>query len=82
MSVKTKVFRGEGDLMVDALISASRVKDSSSAQMPGFGRDLVPYFDPGAASWDESGVNTGGDAAPPNRHVPSLPPAPPLPPRL
>ncbi len=42
----TRVFRGEGDLMVDALIAASQAKPSDNGpQMPGFGRDLVPFFD-------------------------------------
>tara|TARA_B110000483_G_C18182562_1_gene537632 strand:- start:439 stop:1374 length:936 start_codon:yes stop_codon:yes gene_type:complete len=42
----TKVFRGEGDLMVDALVAASQARPSDNApDMPGFGRDLVPFFD-------------------------------------
>lgn len=42
----TRVFRGEGDLMVDALVAASQAKPSDNGpQMPGFGRDLVPFFD-------------------------------------
>ena len=42
----TKSFRGEGDLMVDALVAASQARPSDNApDMPGFGRDLVPFFD-------------------------------------
>jgi len=57
-----QVFRGEGDLMVDALVSASQARvNAHGNQMPGFGRSLVPYFDPGADSWDENSVSNGGD---------------------
>jgi hypothetical protein len=44
-----KSFRGEGDLMVDALVSASQqaYNMGGTTPMPGFGRDLVPYFDGG-----------------------------------
>lgn len=59
----SKVFRGEGDLMVDALVAASQAKPSmANGPMPGFGRDLVPYFDPGADSWDENTVNGANGA--------------------
>ena len=49
----TKSFRGEGDLMVDALVSASKeaFNQGGGQPMPGYGRDLVPFFD-------------GGDVAP------------------
>jgi len=48
--------------MVDALVSASQARvNAHGNQMPGFGRSLVPYFDPGADSWDENSVNNGGD---------------------
>ena len=52
-SAMTKSFRGEGDLMVDALVSASQqaYNMGGGQPMPGYGRDLVPYFD-------------GGDGAP------------------
>ena len=41
-------FRGEGDLMVDALVAASQaayVNPNGGQPMPGYGRDLVPFFD-------------------------------------
>ena len=44
----TKTFRGEGDLMVDALVAASQAayaNPNGGQPMPGFGRDLVPFFD-------------------------------------
>ena len=49
----SKSFRGEGDLMVDALVSASKeaFNQGGGQPMPGYGRDLVPFFD-------------GGDVAP------------------
>ena len=49
----TKSFRGEGDLMVDALVAASKeaFNQGGGQPMPGYGRDLVPFFD-------------GGDVAP------------------
>ena len=54
----SRVFRGEGDLMVDALVAASQARvNTNGNQLPGFGRDLVPYFDPGADTWDENAVN-------------------------
>jgi hypothetical protein len=65
-----KVFRGEGDLMVDALVAASQARvNTNGNQLPGFGRDLVPYFDPGADSWDENTVNShGGEAVVPSNN--------------
>lgn len=63
-----KVFRGEGDLMVDALVAASQARPVVNGPMPGFGRDLVPYFDPGADSWDENTVNNQGSEATSNNN--------------
>ena len=41
---KTMSFRGDGDVMVDALIKASEdQKCASAAPLPGAGRDLVPF---------------------------------------
>ena len=48
MTMATKTFRGEGDLMVDALVAASQAayaNPNGGQPMPGFGRDLVPFFD-------------------------------------
>lgn len=42
--------------MVDALIAASQEKAYNTAPMPGYGRDLVPYFD---ANGDEN-ADAGG----------------------
>jgi hypothetical protein len=53
----TRVFRGEGDLMVDALIAASQEKAYNTAPMPGYGRDLVPYFDANGDENADAGVN-------------------------
>ena len=37
-------FRGDGDVMVDALIKASEEQKCASAEpLPGAGRDLVPF---------------------------------------
>ena len=53
-------FRGDSDLMVDALISASQMKANSSGEvMPGYGRDLVPYFESG--EHDDSGLDGTGN---------------------
>jgi hypothetical protein len=49
-------FRGEGDLMVDALVAASQaayVNPNGGQPMPGYGRDLVPFF-------DDDGIEAGG----------------------
>eukprot|EP00238_Polyblepharides_amylifera_P010603 CAMPEP_0196579702 /NCGR_PEP_ID=MMETSP1081-20130531/24462_1 /TAXON_ID=36882 /ORGANISM="Pyramimonas amylifera, Strain CCMP720" /LENGTH=313 /DNA_ID=CAMNT_0041899361 /DNA_START=229 /DNA_END=1170 /DNA_ORIENTATION=- len=44
-----KVFKGEGDLMVDRLVAACAVKQTGPIEpLPGFGRDLVPYFNAGS----------------------------------
>ena len=41
---RTMSFRGDGDVMVDALIKASEdQKCASAAPLPGAGRDLVPF---------------------------------------
>jgi len=59
-SSSSGVFRGDDELLVDALIAASQEparRAAESAPLPGFGRDLVPYFDPEANTWDEAGVN-------------------------
>ena len=54
----TKSFRGEGDLMVDALVAASKeaFNQGGGQPMPGYGRDLVPFFDGG----DVAPLATGG----------------------
>ena len=56
MSKVSKVFRGEGDLMVDALVAASQARPEITGPNK-YERDLVPYFDPGADSWDENALN-------------------------
>eukprot|EP00798_Chlamydomonas_sp_ICE-L_P007237 gene7237-346_t len=41
----SKVFRGDNDCLVDQLIAACHEhKEASSAPLPGFGRELQPYF--------------------------------------
>eukprot|EP00798_Chlamydomonas_sp_ICE-L_P004570 gene4570-14750_t len=44
-SVASKVFRGDNDCLVDQLIAACHEhKEVSTAPLPGFGRELQPYF--------------------------------------
>ena len=43
--------------MVDALIAASQEKAYNTAPMPGYGRDLVPYFDANGDENADAGVN-------------------------
>eukprot|EP00270_Netrium_digitus_P010092 TRINITY_DN30_c0_g1_i5.p1 TRINITY_DN30_c0_g1~~TRINITY_DN30_c0_g1_i5.p1 ORF type:complete len:288 (-),score=26.08 TRINITY_DN30_c0_g1_i5:543-1406(-) len=47
------------EMVVDSVISASRKK--SEVSLPSFGRDLVPYFIPGAGAMDESDINVNTD---------------------
>lgn len=51
-------FKGDDDLMVDRLVSVCAAqKKGDSVLLPGFGRDLVPYFVPGTAEPGESEIN-------------------------
>lgn len=43
----SKVFRGDDDSLVDQLIAASQEHKISTAPLPGFGRELKPYFEEG-----------------------------------
>ena len=65
MTMATKTFRGEGDLMVDALVAASQAayaNPNGGQPMPGFGRDLVPFFDDRG---QEAGAANGAPAPAP-----------------
>jgi hypothetical protein len=73
----TKSFRGEGDLMVDALVAASKeaFNQGGGQPMPGYGRDLVPFFDGGDVAplaKPAGGGRVNGAVQPP----PPPPPAP------
>jgi len=51
-------FKGDDDMMVDRLVSVCAAqKKGSSTVLPGFGRDLVPYFVPGNTEPDEEDIN-------------------------
>jgi len=68
-----KVFRGDSELMVDALISASQAKANTNGQvMPGYGRDLVPFFesDADAATLEGAVAQAASGYQPPYQGVP------------
>lgn len=51
-------FKGDDDLMVDRLVSAcAQQKKAAAAPLPGFGRELVPYFVPGDDEPSHSNIN-------------------------
>mmetsp|Transcript_34626 Transcript_34626/g.75675 ORF Transcript_34626/g.75675 Transcript_34626/m.75675 type:complete len:383 (-) Transcript_34626:1054-2202(-) len=51
-------FKGDDDLMVDRLVAAcSAQKKALPELLPGFGRDLTPYFNPGTEGSEED-INT------------------------
>ena len=58
-------FRGEGDLMVDAFRLAGGRQSNGGQPMPGYGRDLVPFF-------DDDGNEAGGRASDRSRGPRSL----------
>jgi len=65
-------FKGDDDLMVDRLVSAcAQQKKAAAAPLPGFGRELVPYFVPGDDEPSHSNINGDLSVHPP----PSRPPA-------
>lgn len=53
------IISTDNEILVDKVITASRVK--KTFEMEGFGRDLVPYFVPGAMQLDEASVNINTD---------------------
>lgn len=58
-------FRGDSELLVDALISASQAKANSSGEvLPGYGRDLVPYFESGEHEDSDLQTGNGGGQLP------------------
>jgi hypothetical protein len=55
---KEGYFKGDEDLMVDRLVSAcAQQKKAAAAPLPGFGRELVPYFVPGDDEPSHSNIN-------------------------
>lgn len=51
-------FKGDDDLMVDRLVAAcSAQKKALPELLPGYGRDLTPYFNPGSEGSEED-INT------------------------
>lgn len=66
-------FKGDDDLMVDRLVSAcAQQKKGPKEPLPGFGRNLVPYFVPDAPEEpDEDDINvTPADGTSPTRPQP------------
>lgn len=54
----TGYFKGDDDLMVDRLVAAcSAQKKALPELLPGYGRDLTPYFNPGSEGSEED-INT------------------------
>lgn len=58
-AVKTSFVCSDDDIMVDMVIAASQKKRGEA--LPSFGRDLVPYFVPGANKLTEDSVNINTD---------------------
>jgi hypothetical protein len=55
---KAGYFKGDDDLMVDRLVFAcAQQKKGLEVALPGFGRDLVPYFVPGDDEPSHSHIN-------------------------
>lgn len=52
----TKTFKGDQEILVDRLVAVSQER-VAMPQLPGFGRELVPYFVPDSENWDESDLN-------------------------
>ncbi|KAK3250648.1 hypothetical protein CYMTET_39968 [Cymbomonas tetramitiformis] len=57
VSSEKMIFKGDGELMVDMLVSACAKENHEKPQLPGFGRELVPYFVPGTQG-DLRDINT------------------------
>ena len=53
------IISTDNEILVDKVITDSNVK--KTYEMESFGRDLVPYFVPGAMELDEAAVNVNTD---------------------
>lgn len=72
-SSKSKVFRGDDDSLVDVLIAACHEHKAPSAPLPGFGRELQPYFDENEDVPLPSNCGRKPSSSSPKRNVPRAP---------
>ena len=66
-----RTFRGDGELMVDALIKASVAHKVAADSEPVKTRQLTPYFVPGVAEPDLKHINAALDLLPAPRRGPA-----------